>query len=139
MTAAHATKTDLVGDTLTAGYLSAGDAAVVNGWSAAEIARVLGRASTLVDDLTCRARFKVDENGTPVDATIAAALRDATCAVVELWIEVGEDNDVDGLAGESYTVTGYSGLRSPEASRRVLRPLRQAGLLTQPATVGGRL
>lgn len=139
MTAAHATKTDLVGDANTTGYLSTVDAAVVNGWSAGEIARMLDRASSLVDDLTCRARFKVDEDGTAIDATIAAALRDATCAVVEMWLEVGEDNDVDGLAGESYTVTGYSGLRSPEASGRVLRPLRQAGLLAQPATVGGRL
>lgn len=124
--AAHATKEDLTD------YLSEDSAVLVESWGDAEIARVLDRASGVVDDLTGRGCWEVDSVGLAIDENIAAGLRMATCAVVEQWIEVGEDNDVDGLAGEQISVSGYSGKRSVTAGPRVLRPLKRCGLLAQP-------
>ncbi len=131
--AAHATKDDLLGTVTTDGYLSSASAAVVELWGDAEINRLLDRASEAVDDLCGRANFAVDAvTGLASDENIAAGLRMATCALIEQWLEVGEENDVDGLAGTQLTVSGYSGLRAPLAGPRVLRPLKRCGLLTQP-------
>lgn len=127
MAAPHADRDDLEA------YLSADDWAVVNGWDLAEVTRRLERASDLVDDLTGRANYDVDEDGLAVDADLAEALRKATCAVVEFWLEVGEENDLDGRAGQQVSTSGYSGARAPHASDRVLRPLKKVGLLAQPS------
>lgn len=135
MLAPHATKLDLVGDDDERGYLSAVHVARVTAWSDDEIERWLDRCSDVVDDLTGRANYSVDVNGNATDENIAAGLRMATCAMVEFWLTVGEANDVDGLASDQISVAGFSGHRSPEATRRVLRPLRRAGLLAQPFTV----
>lgn len=95
-----------------------------------DAARLLARASELID-ATVRASFSVDtDTSLPTDADVAAALRDATCAVVEAWLEVGEDNDVDGLAGAQIAVQGYSGPRAPTVPPRAARLLATAGLLT---------
>lgn len=53
-------------------------------------ARLLVRASRRVDSMLIGAVYAVDTNGLPTDATVAAALRDATCAQVEWWGEVGD-------------------------------------------------
>ena len=96
-----------------------------------DAARLLERASEAVDELVC-ARFRLDPGtGLVLDARIAAALSGATCAVAEQWLEVGEANDVDGLAGSSVTVGGaggYTGRRAPAVAPRAVRILKSAGL-----------
>lgn len=129
--APHATRDDLLGVDGPS-PLSPAHAAAVAEWTEDETDRVLTRASELVDDYTGRALYECDEYGNATDPNIAAALRMATCAVVEMWCEVGEENDIDGLAADQISVQGFSGHRAPEISRRVLRPLRRAGLLAQP-------
>jgi hypothetical protein len=135
MLSPHATKQDLVGTDDAAGYLAAASAAIVSAWTDDEVTRWLERASDVVDELTCRASFDCDEFGNATDPDLAAALSTATCAVVEQWLEVGEENDVDGLAGTQVSVTGFSGMRAPAVGPRALRPLRRAGLLGQPHTL----
>lgn len=134
MLAPHATPDDMLGDD-PAYRLAPEHAAVFTALDEGEQERLVGRASELVDELTRCAHYQVDEEGRAVDENVAAGLRMATCAVVEMWLEVGEDNDVDGLAGTQVSVSGFSGLRTPEATRRVLRPLRRVGLLAQPGVL----
>ena len=112
-------------------YASADDLAawLPSGTIVTDAARMLARASELVDE-TVRTPFDVDDDKMPTDADVAAALRDATCAVVEGWLEVGEANDIDGLAGTQISTGGYSGLRGPMLPPRAARILRNAGLLT---------
>ncbi len=106
-------------------FLSADDAATV-----AEPERVLARASELVDD-TVRRPFTLDDDGLPVDATLAEALRDAVCAQVEYWLEVDEAHDIGGMAGRRVTIGNLSVDRLPcEVAPRAVRILRQAGLMT---------
>jgi hypothetical protein len=93
--------------------------------------RLLARASTLVDQ-TVRYPYAVDAGGAATDAAVSDALRDATCAIVEGWLEAGEENDLDGLAGTQMSVPGYSGARAVTLPPRAYRALSQAGLL-QPA------
>lgn len=59
--------------------------------------RLLARASELLDSVVT-AYFEVDGD-LPVDVVIAGAMRDAACAQVEFWLEVGEEHDVTGLRG----------------------------------------
>lgn len=89
--------------------------------------RQLTRASELLDGKVL-ARYSVDANGLPTDSDIAATLRDATCAQVEAWAEVSEENDIDGMAGRHISVPGYSGPRAPELAPRARRILYTAGL-----------
>lgn len=134
--APHATREDLIGVDGDRGFLSAPHAAIAASWDLDECERVLERASELVDEITGRPFYEVDAaTGNATDETVAAALRAATCAVVEQWLEVGEENDVDGLAGDTISVPGFSGHRAPAVSRRVLRLLRPAGLLAQPGVL----
>lgn len=97
-----------------------------------DVARLLVRASELLDDIMT-ASFAVDaETGLPTDSQIAEALSNACCAQVEFWQEVGEGHDVDGLAGTTYMLTGttgYQGKRAHVLAPRALRFLRQARLL----------
>lgn len=93
-----------------------------------DAARLLARASSLVDHW-CRAIYVTDPvTGLALESAVADALRDATCAQVEAWIEVGEENDLDGLAGGSVSIPGYSGSRAPELAPRAWRALADAGL-----------
>lgn len=130
--APHATREALIGTDDDRGYLSTEHSAKAASWELDECERVLERAAELVDDLTGRAFYEVDHEGRATDPNIAEALRMATCAVVESWLEVGEENDMDGLSGDQISVPGFSGRRAPMAAPRVLRPLRRAGLLCQP-------
>jgi hypothetical protein len=94
----------------------------------ADAGRLLLRASELIDSIV-RAAYTVDINGIPTDADKAEALAKATCFVVEQWLEVGEANDIDGLAGSAASVGSYSGKRAPAEMPRALRVLREAGLM----------
>ena len=91
--------------------------------------RLLQEASALID-YWAFGTFEID-SGTelPTDADVAEALRDATCAQVRQWIEVGEENDIDGLAGTEVSLGSYSGPRAPELAPRAKRYLKLAGLL----------
>ncbi len=117
MTVAYATEDDL------AGYVAA--AAGLE-----DASRLLTRASELLDDKV-RASFEVDDDtNLPTHTGVAAALRDATCAQVEFWLEVGEEHDVEGLAGRQVSIQGLSlAALPPELAPRAQRILRTAGLL----------
>lgn len=103
----------------------------------ADAARLLVRASTLID-ATVRGQYTVDTAGIPTDPDIAKALADAVCAQVEQWIEVGEHNDLDGLAGQQTSTTGYSGPRAPRLAPRALDALANTGLTAPGVLVSGR-
>lgn len=95
-----------------------------------DVDRLLARATEVVDD-HCFGAFAVDSvTDLPTDSDVGDALRDATCAVVEAWVEVGEENDIDGLAGTDINVDGYGGRRAPNLPPRARRFLSQRGLLT---------
>lgn len=96
-----------------------------------DVDRLLDRASELIDDVV-RQPFTVDTLGNPTDENVQVILQSAVCAQVEQWLEVGEENDVDGLAGTQVSTTGFSGLRAPTLGPRALRILRTSGLLGQP-------
>jgi len=97
--------------------------------SQANVERMLLRASELMDD-TVVAPFAVSSVTTlPTDADVDAAMRDATSAQVEFWLETGEGGDIDGLAGTQVTVAGYTGTRPGVRAPRALRILRNAGLM----------
>lgn len=113
MAAAYATPADLT-------------AWLPTGTAVTDAPRLLARASALLDDIIT-APFDVDAD-LPTDPTVAAALRDACCAQVEQWLEVGEDNDIDGRAGTQVSLTGFSGRRAPKVAPRAARILRHAGL-----------
>lgn len=116
MTVAYATEAELTA------YLP--DGTVVT-----DADRLLARASELIDG-TVTSSFAVDaDTDLPTDPDVAAALRDATCAQVEQWLEVGEENDIDGLAGTQVSLTDYSGKRAPKVAPRAFRILQNAGLL----------
>lgn len=89
--------------------------------------RLLMRASERVDDYVLAA-FSVDEDGIPTDALVAGALRDAACAQVEFWIEVGEAHDVDGIRG-GMTVPGTSYEAPPTLAPRARSFLARGGLM----------
>jgi hypothetical protein len=121
---AYATEPELVS------YLPAGA-------TVSDAGRLLLRASELVDGFV-RAPFSIDaDTDLPTNETVADALRDATCAVVEQWIEVGEANDIDGLASTQISTGGFSGLRAPTLPPRAVRFLSAAGLLSVGVATSG--
>ncbi|MCL4473559.1 MAG: hypothetical protein M1455_06420 [Actinobacteria bacterium] len=103
----------------------------------ADVDRLLDRATELIDN-TVTSIFDIDAtDGLPtgtlvvqgINVTVASVMRDACCAQVEFWAEVGEENDIDGLAGSQVSVLGYSGRRPPKLSPRAWRILQNAGLV----------
>jgi hypothetical protein len=96
----------------------------------ADAARVLGRASTLLDSVI-RAPFGVDDEGLPTDETVAETLANACCAQVEYWIDLGEEHDIEGMAGTRVGVGHLQVERLPlELGPRARRELAVAGLTT---------
>lgn len=122
----HATVDELLGTEEADGFLSQESAALIDPDDAL---RQLTRASELIDGAV-RQPYDVDTDGAATDVDVAAALRDATCAQVEQWVEVDEANAIDGLAGTARAVGG--GVRAPELAPRAVRILSNAGLI-QPA------
>ena len=104
-----------------------------NAAAVAEAERLLARASRTVDRAV-RAQYPTDDNGAPTIAELTAALRDATCAQYEQWLEVSEANEIDGLAGSQIAVAGYSGPRAPRIAPRAFDVLHLVGL-TEPVRV----
>jgi hypothetical protein len=93
--------------------------------------RLLTRATELVDDYVT-ATFTVDaETSLPTDEDVAAALRDAVCAQVEYGLGVGEEHDIEGMAGRQVSIQSLSiGALPSELAPRAARALRGAGLFT---------
>lgn len=59
-------------------------------------ARLLDRASELIDRALLTAVYTVDSQGLALDSEVTAALKDATCAQVEFWLAGDEEDDVLG-------------------------------------------
>lgn len=93
--------------------------------------RLLARASELVDSQLLAAVYDTDSHGLPLDPQVRAALRDATCAVVEWWHDTG---DATG-AGAQFTESQIGTLRlkrttpPPDLPPAAARILTTAGLL----------
>lgn len=104
-------------------------AAVWASVNAADVDRLLARATELVDD-HCFGAFAVDsDTNLPTDTDVADALRDATCAQVEFWVEVGEEHDVAGVAGRQVSIARFSIDRLPPVlAPRARRFLDDQGL-----------
>jgi len=85
-----------------------------------EIPRILERATETVDDHVFGC-FEIDsETQLPTDTDVAAALRDAVCAQVEFWLDVGEEHDVEGIRGQTSiggTTWNLPGTLAPRARR----------------------
>ena len=90
---------------------------------------LLARATELVDSIVIASFAIDDETELPTDTAKAAALRDATCAQVRFWDEVGYEHDIDGLAGMDVSIGGLSGTRPPVRAPQAERILRGANLL----------
>lgn len=123
-------------------YATSGDlesflpAAVEVDGDEAEVTRILARATEVIDEVV-RSPFTVDDDGAPVDEPVAEALRAATCAQVEFWLEVDEAHDVAGMGGRQVSLAGLSmAALPPTLAPRAQRVLRTAGLLGQPAVAG---
>lgn len=93
--------------------------------------RLLVRASELLDSMVIGGYSIADDTGLPTDTDVATALRDACCAQVEFWLEVGEEHDVVGLAG-SVAVGQLRVDRLPNTlAPRARRILGNAGLFRE--------
>lgn len=60
--------------------------------------RLIRRASRLADEHARTARYRVDEDGMPLDATVREAFRDAVVEQVRVWTVLGVDPSL-GMAG----------------------------------------
>lgn len=95
-----------------------------------EAARMLARASEHLDGLLAYARYQTDTSGKPTDAKIAAAIKVATCAQVEQWLEVGEDHPIAGFPSD----TSMTRSKTSESKRpafyapRAIALLQRAGI-----------
>jgi hypothetical protein len=77
------------------------------------------------------ASYDTDDDDLATDDVILAALRDATCAQIELWVTLGERLDIEAWPAGTYTggkltVAGPPGRIAPRAARI----LRSEGLLS---------
>ena len=59
-------------------------------------ARLLVRASEVIDQALRTAVYDVDTAGAPTDAAVIQVLADATCAQVEFWETGDEEDDILG-------------------------------------------
>jgi hypothetical protein len=115
---------------MTAAYATPADLAAWLGTDAPEDSeRLLRRASELLDANVYGAYAVDSATGLPADPDAAEALRDATCAQVEFWVEVGEAHDLDGGARSQVSIGGLAMQRPGRLSARALDLLRTAGLM----------
>jgi hypothetical protein len=74
--------------------------------------------------------YSITDVGDPSDPVIAEILRDACCAQVEQWLEVGEENDIAGYPRT--TAMGIGGMNVAALpsvlAPRARRILRRGGL-----------
>ena len=80
-----------------------------------DAARLLVRASEVIDQALRTAVYDVDTAGAPTDVAVIAALVGATCAQVEYWETGDEEDDILGpvdslsLAGMSVKMSASGG------------------------------
>ncbi len=106
-----------------------------------DAARLLVRASELIDDYTAAAWYDVDTDGAPTYQPVIDGLRDATCAQVEYWLTADEEDDILGpnqgvsIGGlqEQYGA-GVNRVTPMYLAPRAARHLRKAGLLNAAVT-----
>lgn len=99
--------------------------------------RRLRDATARIDGELLCAVYDVDDAGMPTDAVVAAAMRDAVCAVVKWWDEIGEDGSGASLMLSSASIAGVSlgwsrgsGSAPPDlVGDEARRHLAEAGLL----------
>ena len=100
----------------------------------ANVARQLAYASRLVRAATRSAVYATDATGAPTDAAVIAGFRDAVCAQVSAWADLGITNPAaEAAAASSGVVTskslgprsiGYAGAEAKAAERaRICREL----------------
>lgn len=123
---AFATLADLAGDSGRVRWLSDDQLALIAG----DEERILMRATEVIADATTTGYY-VDGDGNATDSDVIAALRDATCAQCEQWLEVGEENDIAGYSRASTMSVGGVNVSSLPAilAPRARRILRLAGLM----------
>jgi hypothetical protein len=107
----------------------------------ADAARLLVRASELINDHIAAAVYDVDDDEQPTDAKIVTALVNATCAQVEHWLEGDEEDDVLGptqgaaIGGmQQQYGAGENRVTPMYLAPRAARHLRRAGLLSGAVT-----
>lgn len=89
--------------------------------------RVLRRASELIAWYTTGG---YDTTPDPVPNTVTSTLRDATCAQVEQWAEIGEETSIAGWAQNTTLTLGFSvDHLPPDLAPRAARLLAMGGLL----------
>lgn len=109
---AYATSTDLANFLREAAPLDAG--------------KLLTDASRFLDAEVLRlCRYDVDEDGMPTHATVRAALRDAVCAQVEWWGEVGDSTGAAGVGWGAVSIGSASLSRSVTSVKGTDSPARQ--------------
>lgn len=79
-------------------------------------ARLLARATELVDALAMAAIYDVDEQGMPTSPEVADALRDAVCAQVAWWAEIGDSSGSGAVGRWSSVSIGTARLSGPRSS-----------------------
>lgn len=104
----------------------------------ADADRLLERASELLDaEVLLTAWYDVDDSLMPTNALVIAAFARATCAQVEFWGEVGEQNDTSGPI-QGVTI-GSASIQYGAGSNRVtptfVAPRVYRALAVLPATV----
>jgi len=72
-----------------------------------DAARLLVRASEVIDQALRTAIYAVDTTGAPTDAAVIQVLADATCAQVEFWETGDEEDDILGPI-DSFSLSGLS-------------------------------
>lgn len=108
-----------------AGWLAGGDYADQYTDSAAST-RVLQRASETIAWYTAGG---YDDTGTVAD-TVVDALRDATCAQVEQWCEIGEETSIAGWPQDTSVNLGFTvNQLPPDLAPRAGRILVAEGIL----------
>lgn len=111
--------------------------------SDAQIEKRLRRATVIVEGLTRLARYRVDENGAPVDQDIEDAFTEAVCAQVEYWETTDDPTGAEATMGPvkigsvSLGGSGVGGSAQSTAtpaqartSPETVEILRNAGLLS---------
>ncbi|MFG2277518.1 hypothetical protein ACGFNQ_02370 [Streptomyces asoensis] len=86
----------------------------------------LGQASRMLDRQVLRSCvYDVDTDGAPTNTLVAAAFRDAVCAQVAWWEEVGDPSGADAVGWGSVSIGSVSLGRSVTAVSGEDAPARQ--------------
>lgn len=120
-------------------YATSADLATFLGTDApVDADRLLARASEHLDSFLALCVYDVDANGNPTVANQRNAIGLATCAQVEQWLEVGEDNLIAGYPGDTMMVRGRQisdSKRPAKFAPRAIALLYRAGIQPSVSTI----